>query len=200
LRNNQIFIIAASILVAFAISACVAEQTENATGDDSTSDTLPPVNSPALGQKILFEYTYINFAWGFQCYGYYVDSGGNVWKYRYGEDDGIWQPEDPNNLSESQLLGKYSHNPVLAATVDRETVHQMAALIPAAAAGELTDRRNEANDMGSIVYLAYTFDPSSRLYHPVRLLIGGDWYAKNDAPEADSLLKWFRTIPIDWQD
>lgn len=187
------------IVLLLVFSACIADDTGKISDSEPPPDSLPPDNSSAVAQKILFEFSYINFAWGFQCHGFYVDSAGHAWKYRFERTDEPWQPADPENITEAELLEKYSHNLSLAATLDKGIVDKMAKLIAAASEGELSDRRNIGNDMGSEEYLAYAFDADQETYHPVTLTIYGDWVTENYAAEAKSLVEWLRSIEVNWQ-
>ena len=55
-------------------------------------------SKPSMGQKYLFEFSQINFAWGFQMSGIYIDKDGNVYKYNHSHAP--WKPANDTSLTE----------------------------------------------------------------------------------------------------
>ena len=62
-------------------------------------------------QKILFQFEYVNYAWGYQHSGFIIDNEGNVLTYENPEN---WNFQDNNhNLSEIQVsenISKCKHS------------------------------------------------------------------------------------------
>ena len=67
-------------------------------------------SKPEIDQNILFESEYVNWAWGYQHSGGYIDKNGDVFSYNYAPSDGQWRPEDWEHPTETELLEKYSHS------------------------------------------------------------------------------------------
>jgi hypothetical protein len=181
------------------LGSCSADESVGSTENDSSQVPDTPEDSVVSGQRILFEVSYINFAWGFQFYGYYVDSAGLVHKFRYASDDDPWQPSDPDQITEEDLMEKYSHNPAFVTELDADVVSQNVELISDAAQGHMSKRTHEFCDFGSIVYTAYLYDDQDERYQPVTLLIYGDWTSRNQSQAAEMLVEWLKSIQVDWQ-
>ena len=141
-------------------------------------------------QKILFEYSYGNWAWGYQKLGTYIDKVGDVYSYQYGSGDEPWQPKKEEEYSEKELLDKFSHNNTYRWTVNADTLLSMYNLIDEAAKGPYSDRINTGADGGGYSIIAYQYETKSGAYIPIKLQLTGDWSYKNLSSAAEVLLPW----------
>ena len=103
---------------------------------------------PGTGQKILFEVTYVNYAWGLDLQGAYVTADGAIYQYDYfgsspdaAMPDVSYAPE----MTEQQVMAKYGSNAKLVGQVDKTTLLAKYALLGAAQAGTLLSQNNCAD-------------------------------------------------------
>ena len=106
-----------------------------------------------LSQPVLFQYRYMNFAWGPQDYGWLIDHEGRVRTFRMPE--GFRGPDSTGLVSEADLLHNLSLTDSTIRLVDGEELEYYSGLITAAAKGETGEARNIACDAGSSVLSCY---------------------------------------------
>ena len=138
-------------------------------------------------QMFLFEISTVNYAWGREIRGLYVDSQGGV--YEYNRSDADWQPADKDAYSEAELSDKF-HKKQPKQTVEAATLARMQKLIEPASAGKLTPPAGRCFDAGVTRYLAYSYDQRSQRYKPVLLYQAGDIAQKNLSESARTLYEW----------
>lgn len=146
------------------------------------------------GQEFLFEAAYVNYAWGRRINGYFVNRDGIV--YSYNHDDADWRPKGDDSVTGDELREKYQ-NLQQVGQVDRQKLSQMAALIPLAGQGQLSDPVGRCADFGEWQYLAYLYDADSDTYRLVLLYQAGDQARKNLSLSAEALYNWLFTITAD---
>ncbi|MBL1212066.1 MAG: hypothetical protein HND52_01800 [Ignavibacteriae bacterium] len=52
-------------------------------------------------QSIFFELEHVNYAWGYQHAGFYVNRKGEVFTYQYESNSAPWQPNENNYYTEA---------------------------------------------------------------------------------------------------
>lgn len=165
--------------------------------DSTTGGTTKPITVPATGQHVLFELSYVNFAWGLSINGAYVTDKGEVYQYDYVEDTGgnAGEPylELVPGMTEAQVTQKHGPSPKLLTTVDPDTLKQKFGLVGGARSGALLSEYGCA-DYGEQRYVAYLYDDTKHLYTPVMLGTDGDLAVRNTAPEGELLLEWIRSL------
>ena len=145
-------------------------------------------SKPSIEQKYLFEFSHINFAWGFQMSGIYINKDGNV--YTYNHSHSPWKPADVTSLTESDLQEKYAHKKEFVTTVTKSEINNMHNLIAPAGKGKLSQPKKGCFDSGSGTYTAYLFDAQIHKYTPITLYQVGDMPKKNISVEARILYEW----------
>lgn len=160
--------------------------------------TASPSGSPQRGseaviqQRFVCDRSYINFAWGYQHMGVYVDREGGI--YRFSASKPVSEnPAGPADRTEAAMEAKYGPATQVG-TVDRKTLLSMYQLIPPAARGRQTERVHAAYDAGSWVSACYLYDAATKRYREVELEVKGDWEHSNLAPEARVLAAWLRSV------
>jgi len=143
---------------------------------------------PSMDQEYLFEYSYINFAWGLQMSGMYIDKDGNVYKYNHSHSP--WKPSSQEVLTEQDLQEKFSHKHEHIKSIDKSVLNRMHALIMSASEGKLSERVNKCFDFGNGSFSAFLYDVKSKQYTNVLLYQYGDWAKKNLSDEAGILYEW----------
>ena len=180
MKNFRLFIFLA--LVYFSLTGCAKESSIDKTN--------------ILSQKIFFQYEYVNYAWGFQHQGWFIDSTGNVYSYNLPEND-AWKRGDENgvisasdlneNMSKANLTGYRINTGELASKVD---------LINKAKLGEITEPVWAAADAGAMIYSCYTYDSSTKSYKKILLKQLGDYRADNKSKSADYLYRWMESVKV----
>lgn len=150
--------------------------------------TSPIGSGTTVAQKILFETEYINRAWGYHHMGMWIDSSGTVWRYELAEGEN--KLDETGIYEESDLLDKYMHKKEYVATVSRDTLRMMYERIGAAAAGQHSDTTTPMADAGTVLHIAWVFNPASGTYREVGLRMRGDQQSDNLAPEARAIADW----------
>jgi hypothetical protein len=147
-----------------------------------------------FSDSIVFECYYINFAWGHQHSGYYVDRDGGVHAYDRSGDP--WLPESVTRgdslIPEADMVAKFEGARAYR-HVPRETVLEKARLLPTAARGRLK-RTHEAFDAGAAGCAGYLYDVDKALYQTIELGQEGDFRVTNSARAARDLTKWLRSL------
>ena len=143
---------------------------------------------PSIEQEYLFEFSHINFAWGFQMSGMYIDKQGNVYKYNHSHSP--WKPSSDTLLTANDLQEKYAHKKELLTRIDTSVLNKMYKIINPAGDGKILQSQKKCFDMGSGTYTAYLFDSKTGQYTPVLLYQFGDRPQKNVSDEAKGLYEW----------
>lgn len=190
-----------SLLVMLSLVICIIAGCSGDRVSDTGPAGIPPDSdtgntAPAVNQRILFEVSFINHAWAFTFCGFYIDSGGNVYTFRYDRHDEPWNPVNSNRLTEAELMEKYSHQAAFVKTVDADTLQSMRALMAGAAQGTLSPPEHDHCDFGTVTHTAYLFDPDDDAYIPVLLYQYGDWTRENLSAEAHTLVDWLNSLAI----
>ncbi len=144
------------------------------------------------GQKVYFQYEYINHAWGYQHYGWLVDSSGNVHCYDKPED---WILTD----SLRQISGTDLNRNLLSAdsvcyTLDEEVLESKIKLIEAASRGKISEPVHEMYDAGVGIYWAFIYNSKDDVYKKILLKQAGDFRIDNSSPEARTLYEWLESV------
>ena len=145
-----------------------------------------------INQIFLFEVEYINFAWGYQHYGFNIDIKGNV--HRYEIDSTLDFPLDTNEFSKIQLYEKFIQNAKYMYKIDKEIISDTKKLIFNAMGGGYSDTVEVGNDMGSTSYNCYYFDDKNEKYIRTILSVEGDRQYHNTTIEAKEIVDWLRTV------
>jgi hypothetical protein len=181
-------IIGATIAAALAAAAA-------ARADDA--ETAAPAQAPVP----VFDCFAMNSAWGFTLSGKLVDADGNV--FSYGRRGKAWLVEPVTEgsakyYSDADLQDKFS-DARRTGQIDAAALAENKALIEAAASGKLTIADGGARDAGSSSCHAYVRDAARKRYRDIELGSDGgvsDLRTTNDAPEAQQLLKWLRSVGV----
>ncbi len=158
----------------------------------------PCSDCPPIGQYILFEVCYSNFAWAPTLKGFYVNNNGQVITYEYDYDQVTWPaPQWHEEYTEWELMYRYNHNPRLCQTIPDYQLNVMYQLVEPASEGPISDTVFRCFDFGEIYSVAYIFDADNGVYQPVLLELAGDFAQKNFSPEAEQLVEWLMICGYD---
>ncbi|MGA9335633.1 MAG: hypothetical protein WBV39_15240 [Rudaea sp.] len=181
-------------LVAAAISAAAAPPTQGAT--PATASTVA-----ARSLDPVFDCYRMNSAWGFMLAGAMIDSGGTI--YRYHIQGKPWAPT-PKRIDgidwfkAADLRTKFA-SAKADGSVGANALKENIALIAKAATGKVQDSDTGVRDAGTSTCHAYIHDAAGQRYRDVELGSDGgvaDSRTGNDAPAAQTLLGWLRSVNV----
>jgi len=144
------------------------------------------VNGP-----ILFAQCYINFAWGYQYSGWYVDSEGQVYEFneqiqpKLGLIHNATFAED-SMIQSLQSAAKTEH------FIDQQILTEMTSLIGPASRGKLSAPVHRCYDAGVLGYFTFIQNQENKTYRAVLLYQTGDWAQMNLQKEAVELFGLLR--------
>jgi hypothetical protein len=159
---------------------------------------------PPTKQVVLFHYSFMNAAWGYQNRGWFVDNRGLVKAY-WVHDPKVWhQPiqsgPDSGYISKQDLLADYSLADKVFFNYSYFDINDKIKFIDKAAAGTLSVPTRTAYDAGQNKYSTYYWDEAKGMYKEVVLNITGDWTQTNLSAAADTLYDWLRGLEPFYQD
>jgi hypothetical protein len=160
--------------------------------------------APPTDQIVLFSYSYINHAWGYQNRGWFINNHGLAKAFRV-TDQNLWHEAeksgpDSGYISQRDLLADYNLADKIIFEYSHFIINGKIELIPKAAAGENSPLEHSAYDAGRGKYSAYYFDKAKGKYKEVVLSISGDWTQTNLSPAADTLNEWLQTLQPIYED
>lgn len=143
-------------------------------------------------QEVLFEVSYINFAWGEQASVFYVKSDGTV-KYHNGKPK-YFSENSKGQLTEVEL----KENLALASTTKKQIatteLDKYSALIANLKEESFSKKTQVGADMGAYTYKAYQFSETEKVYRAIKLAEEGDWTSYNLDPNAKILTEWLKSL------
>jgi hypothetical protein len=143
-------------------------------------------------QTILFQFEYINYAWGYQHNGFIIDNEGNVMTYRNPED---WNfPENDFTLSESQVVENINKCLQTGKIISKEELQKYTNYIKNIASSKITALKNVAADAGSSEFICYQFSESTGTYKGYLIKKEGDFTCENLNFYSKKVAAWMRDI------
>lgn len=145
-----------------------------------------------IGQKVYFQYEYRNHAWGYQHYGWLIDSSGKIHCYDKPED---WVFADSlRQISGTGLLQNLQSADSVCYVLDGEVLKSGIKLIEAASRGKISDPVHEMYDAGVGIYWAFMYAQKDDIYQKILLKQSGDFRIDNSSPEAKALYEWLVSV------
>lgn len=165
---------------------------------ESNQDEIP-TGEPELPTElaVLFQYEYINWAWGYQQHGWFIDNHGNRKKYDISQG-GEWKNTDSEGyISKEDLAFNYAKATEILQQIPRSVIVQNEQLISGAIDGSLSERESNGADMGAYVYFCYAWNDELQMYKKQLLALEGDWNQYNTNSQAKDLTHWLKTFQTD---
>ena len=149
------------------------------------AQTKPALTAPLdpVQAKMIFREEYRNFARGLRQGGWYIDTSGDVYSYKY--------KRAQNGSSGSGL--EFETPPTLAAHISPKIIAEKIRLSRRAARGKL-QQKHGAYDAGIVTYSAFLPAARTKKLTEIKLRLSGDVIGTNNAPEAVSLVEWMKTV------
>jgi hypothetical protein len=128
-------------------------------------------------QHILFQYDYINYAWGYVHEGFYVDAEGKILQYKNPEN---WNFHSQDyNLNEKQLAENLSKCSLSEVKIDKVDLGKFSSYIKNIASSKVTAKKSAGADAGTSVYICYNFNEQSGIYVGTLIKMEGDYTCEN---------------------
>jgi hypothetical protein len=128
-------------------------------------------------QHILFQYDYINYAWGYTHEGFYVDDEGKILHYKNPEN---WNFHAQDyNLNEKQLSENLSKCTLSEVKIDKEDLGKFSSYIDNIASSKVTAKKSAGADAGTTVYVCYNYNEQSGIYAGTLIKMEGDYTCEN---------------------
>ncbi|PSK83156.1 hypothetical protein [Prolixibacter denitrificans] len=153
-----------------------------------------PSDNPryALRQKVLFQFEYVNYAWGFQHRGWLINSSGELHCYNLPDN---WNfPDSTGTISATDMEQNLQNTDSICYQINPEVLKAKFLLLPLAAKGPLSDPVSEMADAGSAVYAGYILDQSTNRYERILLQQLGDIRIENRSQQAHELYEWLQSV------
>lgn len=156
-------------------------------------DHVPSENPRyAIRQKVLFQFEYVNHAWGRQHNGWLIDSSGEL--HCYNLPDNWTFPDSTGTISAADMEQNLRNTDSVCYQVDAEELKAKFTLLPLAAKGPVSDPVYEMADAGGTVFVGYILNSSTNRYERILLQQLGDVRIDNQSQQAQELYEWLLSI------
>jgi hypothetical protein len=143
-------------------------------------------------QAVLFQFEYVNYAWGYQHNGFVIDNEGNVLTYINPED---WNfPDKDFCLSENQVAENIISCIQSGKKISKEELQKYTNYIKNIASSKVTALKNEGADAGSSEFICYQFSESNGTYKGYLIKLEGDFTCENLNFYSKKVVAWMRDI------
>jgi hypothetical protein len=154
-----------------------------------------------MNQKVIFHFSYDNYAWGHSYYGWYIDNSGNIWRMNkvnhwWEEEMNVIRNENKIIYYDSDTLNQFYEEcrDTIIATLNIDSLNYYSNLIKPASYGEYSEPTSGGNDIGSIIYGCLYYDKQMNKYRKIILSVDGDWVFKNLNSQAIKIDIWLKNL------
>jgi hypothetical protein len=143
-------------------------------------------------KEILFQYEYINYAWGYQHNGYIIDNQGNVLTYNNPES---WNfPDKDLMLTEEQVSQNISLCTHSGEKINESDLQKYSGFIKNIASSQVTAMKNVAADAGSLEFICYQYIGNTGKYKKYLIKMEGDFTCENLNFYSKKVVTWMKDI------
>ena len=172
-----------------------------AINSDAAEPAPTATSNPTAILEPVFDCYRVNSAWGFTLSGKVIDNKGKIWSY--GKHGQAWQPTLAKQGSAVYLTAKTLQakfvEPKEIGSVDAKALQDNSELIAKAGKGTLSRTDTGVRDAGTSACHAYIHDEANERYRDIDLGSDdgvSDMRNSNDAPEAQVLLTWLKSVGV----
>jgi len=141
-------------------------------------------------QPVLFQYEYINHAWGYRHHGFMISPDGNVHGFSQPAE---WKEYDSTGLiSSADLEFNLDQCDTLCGAVDTDSLNEFFNQIEEIRTGEIKDSEVYMADAGTGVFSAWYWSSKDSMYERVFLISNGDTNLENTNAKVDKLVEWLK--------
>lgn len=142
--------------------------------------------------ELLFQYEYINYAWGYQHSGYIIDNHGNILTYNNPES---WNFSDKGlTLTEKQVNDNISMCKQSGKIIPEAEIQKYSGYIKNIASSKVTAMKNVAADAGTAEFVCYVYSESSGTYKRYLIKMEGDFTCDNLNFYSKRVVTWMKDI------
>ncbi len=139
-------------------------------------------------QDILFQYEYVNYAWGYHHYGFIIDNKGEVLTFK---EPVKWNFADKNHLlTMEQVKENLANCTKTDRMIPKSELKKYINYIDNIASSKVTAPKSTGADAGTTSYFCFQFSESSSTYKQTIIRTEGDSTCEN--------LNFFTRKVIDW--
>jgi hypothetical protein len=143
-------------------------------------------------QSILFQFDYLNYAWGYQHNGFYIDNNGNVLKYNNPEN---WNfPDKDKILTKNQVEENISKCVQADIKISNDELQKLIKYIDHIASSKVTAIKNVAADAGASEYICYQYSENTGYYKGSLIKLEGDFTCENLNFFSKKVYTWMKEI------
>ena len=161
------------------------------------SCTKDKVTIPS-SQKILFGCFFINYAWGYNHQGFFIDNEGKIMNFSQigNHNDVSWNfPDEYGNISESALMENLQKTTINETKIDKNTLKLYSDKIYSVEDDDFTEYQ-AMYDAGASICVCYHYDENTGMYKQVLLSQEGDWVKTNNNEYAKQISDWLSSINL----
>ncbi len=141
-------------------------------------------------QPVLFQYEYINFAWGYRHHGFMITADGNIHGFR---QPAGWKECDSTGLiSSADLEFNLNQCDTLFGAVDTDSLVGFFNQVEEIRTGEIQDIELNIADAGTGVFSAWYWNSEAEMYEKVFLISNGDANMRNTNSKVLPLVEWLK--------
>lgn len=145
-----------------------------------------------LTQPVVFQYEYVNHAWGFSHAGWMIDTEGNVKGFNLPEN---WnKPDQDGFISKEDLVENLAMTDTLYARVDNSKLLRHFGNRFDMLKGRMDTSDQNMADAGVGSLLVYVWNEKEEAYETVLLASKGDVSVTNKSTEAKSAVSWLKSV------
>lgn len=143
-------------------------------------------------QAVLFQFDYLNYAWGYQHNGFLIDNNGNVLKYNNPEN---WNfPDNDKSLTISQVEENISKCTPADIKISDEELQRYVNYIDNIASSKISAIKNVAADAGASEYICYQYSENTGYYKGSLIKLEGDFTCENLNFFSKKVYSWMKEI------
>lgn len=141
-------------------------------------------------QDILFQYEYVNYAWGYQHSGFIIDNTGNILTYNNPE---IWNfPQKDFTLTENQVAENIASCKQTSEKIPADELQKYKNFINNIASSQVTAEKNVAADAGSSEYICFQYSENTNTYKGSIIKKEGDFTCENLNFHSKKVVAWMK--------
>jgi hypothetical protein len=143
-------------------------------------------------QAILFQFDYINYAWGYQHNGFFIDTAGNV--LIYNNPEGWNFPDNDFGLIEAQMRENIDSCRQSGKKIPKEELKKYSGYINNIALSKITALKNVAADAGTSEFICYQYSENTGMYKGCLIKREGDFTCENLNFFSKKVASWMKEI------
>lgn len=143
-------------------------------------------------QTILFQFDYINHAWGYQHYGFIIDNEGNILKYNSPEG---WNfPDNDLMINENKVYENLNKCLFADKNISTDELQKYTNYIENISSSKITALKNVAADAGTAEFICYKYSENSGTYKGYLIKMEGDFSCENLNFYSKKVVVWMKDI------